>query len=538
MVKIKFLFISILFCVSWACCQAKQDERGILDTLIFFENPDSDIPNVSGGVYFSDIDVPEPDIFVSSMEEFFGRSVNTDLLNDIRENILKYYHEKGHSVVSVVFPAGQDVTDGTLEVQIVVGKLGSVRVSGANYSSEERIAKEIKTREGDFINNEVMIEDVAWINNSPFRSASLVYERGEEIGVTNVLLNIDEKSPYRCYVDATRSEYKTAGDCRFKVGCCIGGFTEWDHQINGQYTMANSPGDLWGWSANYVAPLPWRHVFKVFGGFVKTLPNVGGYTVNGRSWQAGARYVIPFKGTKFLQYECSLGYDFSRVNNFFVYGGKALEGNHKYVDVSQFLVRGEMSYEFSKDILSCGLSLYFSPGKMTKYNETYCYKDVSTSAKSRYYYGILNFDNVLQLPQDFSWVAMGMAQYSPKTLLPSQQMALGGWATVRGYEENAVSGDTGLLLRNELRTFPIEFKTFKKLPSKVQFLYFVDAGTLTGIRYDAYDRTHASLVSTGVGARYAMKDNLDIKLDYGYVLKSIKDSSKKYCWHASITASY
>jgi hemolysin activation/secretion protein len=150
----------------------------------------------------------------------------------------------------------------------------------------------------------------------------------------------------------------------------------------------------------------------------------------------------------------------------------------------------------------------------------------------------MNADNVFQLPKGCSWTSSGMLQYAPNKLLPSQQMILGGFSTVRGYKENAIAGNRGVLLRNELRSCPVNFMTFKNFPSKAQLLYFVDCGSVRGANAQSYDTTHATLLSTGAGFRYSLMENVDMKMDFGYALKKLDNKDRKYCWHASITASY
>ena len=47
---------------------------------------------------------------------------------------------------------------------------------------------------------------------------------------------------------------------------------------------------------------------------------------------------------------------------------------------------------------------------------------------------------------------LALGQYSPSKLVATELFTIGGYNTVRGYDENIVSGDQGWLVVNELRT--------------------------------------------------------------------------------------
>src|SRR6267142_858329 len=56
------------------------------------------------------------------------------------------------------------------------------------------------------------------------------------------------------------------------------------------------------------------------------------------------------------------------------------------------------------------------------------------------------------LPRAFTWYTRAGGKYSDSKLVATEVFSLGGYDTVRGYDERVVSGDHGWLLVNELRT--------------------------------------------------------------------------------------
>jgi hemolysin activation/secretion protein len=531
----------LLIVLALVTCFCAYAQDAALKKLVFFDDLGNKSEHIGDaeGVYFLDIDVPNPALFEEEMSFFMGKTISMDLVTEVRESVLNYYHERGRSVVRVIFPSGQDVTDGDLRILIIGGRLGKVHVIGdKDYFSTEKIAQEIRTQPGEYINNDKMLEDVSWINRNPFRSVKVVYERAEQLGTTDVLLEMHERRPYRIYADVDRSTYLVAGSCRYKTGFSLGKVFNLDHQLSGQVSVGSSMKRLWGWSANYTAPLPWRHIAKVFGGQVWSQPGTSTLGIQGKSHQVGCRYIIPLPvAFGSLSQEVTLGYDFRRTNNFFDY--LKPEYNTKNIDVSQFMVRYEGSYEFEKDVLTFGASVFVNPSNMSAYDKDEYYEVARPGAKARHAYLLLNADNLYRLPYSNSTLmTTGKIQYAFKKLIPTQQMALGGWATIRGYKENAVIGDTGILLRNELRSEPYNFMTFKNIPSKLQVLGFLDTGCLFGVRQDVYHLKSIALASVGAGLRYNIAENVDVKFDYGCILRKINSSDSGSGVHASITATY
>ena len=233
----------------------------------------------------------------------------------------------------------------------------------------------------------------------------------------------------------------------------------------------------------------------------------------------GARYYFELPLIfKCYSQEVTFGYDFRRTNNFLSFAGSMLYDN--YIDISNFVIRyeGKVSGEFFNT--GFGFTNYISPGNMSRYNKDKYYAVERTGAKCNFWFGLFNIDTVVALPKNYSWVMSCLAQVASGKLLPSQQMSLGGHITVRGYKENEVIGDRGVLLKNELRTCPIKFLS-GKFQSQLQFLGFVDFGYANQIDQNIMNRNSAILTSVGPGLRLNYKDVVTVVCDYGIQLKEV-----------------
>ena len=64
------------------------------------------------------------------MESFLGQYLTMSLLDEITEEIVKFYQNQGYPLVGVNIPAGQDVTNGEVYILIVIAQVGETEVYG------------------------------------------------------------------------------------------------------------------------------------------------------------------------------------------------------------------------------------------------------------------------------------------------------------------------------------------------------------------------------------------------------------------------
>ena len=106
-------------------------------------------------------------------------------------------------------------------------------------------------------------------------------------------------------------------------------------------------------------------------------------------------------------------------------------------------------------------------------------------------------------------------QLTLDSLLSFEKFSLGGINTVRGYTENRLVTDNGLLGSVELRV-PVTSN-----PQTFQIAPFIDVGT--GWNNEEPDSDLVTLASLGMGLRWAIAPNLETRLDLGIPLTNIDD---------------
>ena len=517
----------------------------LLKGLRFTSNQDDIDFKPFEGIKISNLNILHENTFRKMMSKFIGKKISVNLYKQIKNEATSFYVNRGYSTVFVSIPTKQPSHKNIVQVVILLGKLGDVKVEGNNYFSSSFLKRQITTKKGEYINCDNMMNDLSFINKNPFRSVNILYQQGKDVGETDITLEVHDRCPVRSYAGYTNTGNKVEGSSRWNCGFNIGNVFNLDHQLNYQLTSALDPKKWNGHTASYIIPLPWRHQFTLFGNYTissyKKLDSAKHESENGRNWQISGRYNIPID-TCDARGSIVIGYDFKRTNNFDIFYGEgaaavsnAKRRNNKFTDISQFLIGVEGAKDDRLGTTSYGFHIYFSPGNMTPYNNKRSMNlerdtDKNSSDKKSsirevncsYIIAKANIDRVLKLPKDFSWVLTTQGQVSSEKLLASEEFMLGGAFTIRGYKENEILGDTGLFIKNELRTnaFPLFKKTLKN--DSLQLLAFFDWGLLADCDKNIVWVNKAWLASVGPGLRYSIGDRITLRFDYGFQLRGVK----------------
>ncbi len=516
------------------------ESEEIIKTITFSSLEDSrnyeEIENIK---ISKDLHVPDNTYFAGEMQNFIGREITIDNLNKLLRSTEKYYKKHGYPLVIARFQ-DKEISNGNIKIIVIIATLGEVKAYGeGEYFSNAETIKKIRTEKGQFIRTDKMLTDLFWINQNPFRNTNLIYEKGEKIGETNVILDTEERLPFRPYAGYENTGNNPVGTNRYYAGFNWGKFLGFDNQVNYQYMKADKSKRWESHTLSYILPLAWRNIFKAFTAWVRTKPSVPtSLQMSGRSWQISGRYIIPtfWFGMK---HEFILGYDFKRTNNFLFFVSSLVEDSH--VDISQFLLSYSITESDKLGVSAFTAQTYLSPGGMTPFNKTSKFMGFRPHARSDYVYAIFNLDRTTKLFANFSWILNAYAQVASGRLLPSEELSLGGYNTIRGYRENRLLGDAGFLIRNEIRTPAIKIRKDNiKNIGEIQFLAFLDYGKAYDLDPNILYRKATALAGTGPGVRYNIASHLTARVDYGIRLRRALEHNKKYKsrWHVGINGSY
>ena len=492
--------------------------------LVFLDDPQKvDIAGVTvGGVVAPALPDLQKEQFKSLAAKYLGQPVTLRTLNELNKDVVAYYNENDYPVVDVIVPE-QDITTGTVQLVVLQGRRGDIRVEGNRFFSDGLLANQVRTEEGRILRAKKLMADLNWLNRNPFRRVNLVYTRGDQVGETDLILQVQDRFPVRFYAGYENSGNDATGDNRFFVGFNWGNAFFQDHQLNYQFTTNNDPDLFQAHTGSYLVPLPWRHLITAYASAGTSDSNTfqaGLLKSTGESVTAGVRYTIPLPELGTYQHEISGGFEYKHTNTTLDFAGTTVLDNTTEVD--QFLLAYTSGWRDALGSTSFNATLFYSPGDLTSQNTDKAFQQIRALAEAEYTYLRFTLERVQQLPYNMSLVGRVTAQFADGNLLASEQLGVGGYATVRGYEEREANGDNGFFTTFELRSPPISLGNlfgWKDFPGdQAQFLVFWDYADVSPDQALPGQDQNIILSSFGPGFRYAINPYMTFRFDYGFQL--------------------
>lgn len=489
-------------------------------------------------------------LFSAEVKPFIGQPLTSARLTAITQAVVRAFRRADRPVVDAVV-VEQDVSDGIVQIVVVEFNAGEVRVEGNRWFSSDFIRAQVRLQPGDTIVGSRVAEDLAILNENPFRTVEAIYERSSEPGRTNLLLRTRDRLPLRVYAGLDDAGLPSLGVHRLFAGIAYGNLFGADHQINYQYTSSTnvfrdtpagvvrqSPGPrFFAHSLSYTAPLTWRDRLTISALYAESNPFLAApFTQQGSTTQLSFRYAFRLPRTARTGQELRLGYDFKRSNNNLAFGGFTL--NDGFTEIHQFAAEYAATVIDRLGATSATLIAVMSPGGLGQTNSRKAFETARIGASPRYAYAQLIMERSFNLRSGAALLLRATGQLATGPLLSSEQLGLGGANSVRGYDTFTASGDDGWVIGAELRGPAIRLLK-GRVSDSFEPLLFVEGGR-------AYSRTaqnnlprSTGLASAGLGLRYSLDRHLDLRLDYGVQLTSSPTGRPANGrGHISLTASW
>jgi hemolysin activation/secretion protein len=475
--------------------------------------------NDPGIVIAGGLKVPAPSKFESLVTPYIGRSLTRGRLNSLITAIIIHYRNNDHPIVDVIVPQ-QDISGGTLQILILESRAGNVTVEGNKHVSDKEIRGNFSIHTGDMITAEEMRSDLEWANQNPFHTSDVVYQPGKTVGTTDIVLQTVDRFPARFYVGYEDSGNRETGFDRYLFGVNWGDAwgAGWGQQFNYQYTTSGDFVSLKAHSGSYVIPLRWHHTLTFLGNYVTTNGLIPPYlALNGKSYQISGRYTVPLKAIGDYKHSVGVGFDYKYNLNGLEFGDIPLISTP--IEVRQFVATYDSSLRDRLGVTSLSVQAYYSPGNWGGDNSDAVFGQVHTYAAASYSYGNVTLSRLTRLPEEWSLFLRGSFQISDANLTPSEQLGLGGYDTIRGYDEREVNSDEGYILNVELRTPAVSLGKklgWARLHDQLQLLGFWDYGEGYNHKPLAGEPSDVPLAAAGLGLRYTIDSNVSIRADYGF----------------------
>jgi hemolysin activation/secretion protein len=478
--------------------------------------------------------------FEQLLTPYLGQAMSLAKIKKMQREVILFCRKMDHPVIDVFYPE-QDSSAGVIQMAVLEGKVGRITVEneGTRFFQDKIFTDALRLQHGGYIRESQLLEDINWLNrNSYFRDVRVSFSQGE-LGEVDLQLHVKDRPPVRPYVGYENSGNELLGEHRLLGGVNLGDVLGLDHQLSYQFTTDVEIKKFKAHSASYVIPLPWRHTITLFGSFVDVnadLDRIGfpGFTQRGESIQASMRYAVPLPAIERMNHEASAGFDYKRTDNNLEFG-VLRPLTTPPTKILQFMLGYRAWRPDSWGSTAAGVQGFYSPGNLVHGNEDEDFNATRPGADANYLYFRLLAERATKLPfgEDwkqrpvddlFSWHFAATWQWADSRLLPSEQLGLGGYATVRGYDERLVNGDDGWIINNELRTPAWKIGNLLGTADTydtIQFLAFFDYGAARNPKTDldlGARIADVDLASVGAGLRFNVSTHFQFRFDYGFRL--------------------
>ncbi len=142
-----------------------------------------------------------------------GKKVTYGDLNQIIETIKAKYKKKGYLTTSAYLPE-QEIKDGVVEIRIVEGKLGNLKVEGNKNFLTSWIKKYIHVKKNDLLNVNMLQRDILRLNQNPDLTIKATLSQGEAPETSDITLKATEKFPAHLGVSFDNQGTRLVGKLR------------------------------------------------------------------------------------------------------------------------------------------------------------------------------------------------------------------------------------------------------------------------------------------------------------------------------------
>lgn len=383
------------------------------------------------------------------IQPFLGKPIDGAMMLQIRKALQDYFIGIHQPFVSVIVPP-QIVDSGVVQVIVLVGRLGKLSVTGNEWFDAGQYTSALHVRPGGPIDGTQLDLDLDWINQNQYRHATVVAQPGRQVGTTDLQIRTQEQFPVSVTAGVSNTGTEATNLYRLNTGIDWGNAFWRGDDLNFNLSMSPDAYLVRQYTLAYTAYLPWHDTLNLSGDIATSHPPSGALLgTTGLSSGVSLRYQMNLPAPAWLKQHLTAGYDFKSTNNNLLFGGTSIFNTTSEVD--QFVLGYGGVETDPHGSTSLDLNLFLSPGGITPNNTNAAFQSQQAGATANYVYGHLALERATQLPAGFSWDVRGTLQLSDATLLPSEQVIFGGYASVRGFEEQGATRDDGVLLENELR---------------------------------------------------------------------------------------
>ena len=433
-------------------------------------------------------------------------------LIELRSQITQLYINNGYINSGAFLPNNQNISRGIIQIQVVEGELERIELSGLSRLSQNYVRSRLKLATAPPLNQQRLERALQLLQLDPLISQVNAELTAGSTPGRNVLQVILKEAPGFTAGFATQNNQSpNIGSTQASVFVAQNNLLGLGDRLSAEYGISDG---LDIYDLNYTIPV-----------------NARNGTVGIRYSNADSRIIEddfadldiesetrtlsfsvrqPLTSTPNRELALGLGLDLRRSNTSledipFSFSEGAEDGKSKVTAIrfyQDWVDRGARRVLAARSQFSLGIDAFDAT-----------INDLGTDG--RFFTWLGQFQWVQQLSSRNVLITRLNTQLTPDSLLSLERFSIGGIDTVRGYPQNQLVADNGIVGSVELR-IPLTADS-----NTLQLAPFFDIGTAWNSRTS--DPTPQTLAGVGLGLRWLISRSLAFRLDYGVPLMEIEN---------------
>ena len=449
------------------------------------------------------------------VQDYRGKRLSFAQLRNITQAITDFYVSRGYITSGAYLPE-QEIVDGTLNIQVIEGRLEDIQIKDLKHLQESYVRSFISaTKIRQPLNINQLEDDLKLLKqDTSVENLNAELVRGTQPHLSVLLLEVEETSPLKSGLSFDNYRSPSIGEFQGTVGMEYSNLIGISDRFSAQYNLTEG---FDAYSLSYVLP------FNSQGGSLNLEYRDGDSKIIEEFEDAGIRAEYD---TFSLQYrqpivyqperEIALGIGFAKKNSeTFILDDEPFsfttgtEQNRSETSVlkltGDWIERSQNTVFALNSEINIGLDLFDAT--------------VSKNAPDGIFFswlGQAQWTRALNRERNLLLVIRSIAYLTPDSLLPLEQFTLGGAGTVRGYRQNQEIGDNAFVGTIEVYV-PLIGDRFNE--HNLNLIPFFDGGTV----WNNDNEEAEALASLGIGLDWQFEDWLSVRIDWGVPLINKRD---------------
>ncbi|AZE97789.1 Channel-forming transporter/cytolysins activator of TpsB family [Pseudomonas orientalis] len=455
------------------------------------------------------------------LKPYIGQCLGVSQLNDLLKAITDYYLGKGR-VTSRAYLPQQDLSTGHLQVLVVEGKLEALRSAEGSTVTERELAMAFPGKVGEALNLREIEQLVDQLNRLPSKQAQMELTPGKQVGGSDVVVKNTAQKPWRASLSRNNDGQKSTGEQQWGAGL------EWDsplglgdqlilrgghdaisdHQKTSKNTMLyyNVPWGWWNFSYTYS-----ESDYRTFG-----VTDDFKYKQDGDNQNHQLRAERVIHRDDVSKTSVNVGLAHLRTNNYILDVRTAPSSNR----LSELQLGINHGRRIGTAFVNLDLGMQSGIGLLDAQSqeERDAFGRRQPNSRYRKYTATVSYLQPFSLwGESFSFSSLATGQRSEDPLFSPQRMSLGGSASVRGFKDQLLTGDSGGYWRNEVRwARPVTLDWMRPAFFEYGASVAYDQGVIRNDRYN--DNVHGRVSSNSLEL-FARGKNVSTSVTFAHSLE-------------------